>query len=186
MFICQINSNTSSTILSWRSEEYIHEQLTFTVFNTPGMIMMDPMFMDTVATYNATGTSLLVLKPRADAPNASNIDVNHIKYYFVQFPSGYQNISNTGAGNIIVVPDCTQDVCLNVSAVNICGTVGASISDIEPMFIPTTATTTGSESSLTLASTIATTDRSTIETSTICWHCFGHNRWFCYAGIMLA
>ena len=70
IFICQINSNTSSTILAWHSEEYIDELPTFMVFNTPGMMMMDPMFMDTVATYNATGTSLLVLKPRADAPNA--------------------------------------------------------------------------------------------------------------------
>ena len=25
-----------------------------------------------------------------------------------------------------------------------------------------------------------------LETSTICWHCFGHNGWFCYASIMLA
>ena len=75
----------------------------------------------------------------------SNIDVKHIMHYFVQFPSGYQNISNTGAG-CVMVPNCTQDIRLNVSAVNTCGTVGAIASDIEPLFImkPTTSTLTTS------------------------------------------
>ena len=97
----------------------------------------------------------------------SNIDENYIKHYFVQFPSGHQNIS--GAGCIVVVRNCNQDVRLNVSAVNTCNTLGASVSDIEPMFIiresttsaPAVAddsdgfnqTTTDSESSSTLAST---------------------------------
>ena len=94
----------------------------------------------------------------------SNIDVNHIKHYFIQFPSGDRTIPNTGNGPIRV-PNCTQDIRLNVSAVNICGTVGASASDIEPKRIMPTPTTSapttttnkstgsGSELSLTLAST---------------------------------
>ena len=93
----------------------------------------------------------------------SNIDMNHIKHYFIRFPSGDRTIPNTGTGTIRV-PNCTQDIRLNVSAVNICGTVGASASDIEPKRIlmptPTTSASTtnestgsGSELSSTLAST---------------------------------
>ena len=98
----------------------------------------------------------------------SNIDMNHIKHYCVQFPSGNRTIPNTGTG-CIKVPNCTQDIRLNVSAVNSCDIVGASASDIEPMFITTSTPTTsaattdsstgpGSESSPTSA---ATTDSST-------------------------
>ena len=34
--------------------------------------------------------------------------------------------------------------------------------------------------------TLRNVDQHALETSTICWHCFGYNRWFCYASIMLA
>ena len=92
----------------------------------------------------------------------TNTDMNHIKHYLIQFPSGDRTIPNTGTGSINV-PNCTQDIRLKVSAVNICDTVGASASDIEPKRIMPTPTTfapitnestgSGSELSLTLAST---------------------------------
>lgn len=74
MFFCRININANSTHLVWHSEEYIRDQLAFLTINNilfKEDVIMDPMFNDTVATYNATGTSLLVLKPRADTPNAT-------------------------------------------------------------------------------------------------------------------
>ena len=74
MFICQINGNINgSRLLAWRSEEYIDDLLTFTVIGNMLLMMTieDPVHNGTEAIYNATGTSLLVLKPRADAPNAT-------------------------------------------------------------------------------------------------------------------
>ena len=89
----------------------------------------------------------------------SNIDVNHIMHYFIQFPSGDRTIPNTGNGPI-KVPNCTQDIRLNVSAVNICGTIGASASDIEPKRIMPTPTTS------TPTTSAPTTSASTISAST--------------------
>ena len=81
MFICQINGNISdSRVLAWRSEEYIDDLLTFTVIDNMLLMMTieDPVHNGTEAIYNATGrgTSLLVLKPRADAPNATITCIN--------------------------------------------------------------------------------------------------------------
>ena len=77
MFFCQINN---SSVLAWSSEEYVHDLLSFTVRDIPGLTRMDPEFMDTVGRYNGSendngtvisGRSLLIIKPRADTPNAT-------------------------------------------------------------------------------------------------------------------
>ena len=101
---------------------------------------------------NITAEEILDSNPNDDScmiiihlcpPN--NTDMNHIDRYFIQFPSGDGYIPNTGSGTIRV-PNCRNkdNIRLNVSAVNICGTVGAS-----------TMFSTGSdlEASSTLAST---------------------------------
>ena len=81
-FICQIDSNINDARhLTWHSEEYIQDLIQITVFDNMPMIILptlDPMQNDTnlKAIYNATGTSLLVLKPRADAPNATITCIN--------------------------------------------------------------------------------------------------------------
>ena len=85
----------------------------------------------------------------------SNIDVKHIKKYIVQYPSGQQDVTSNAVGQMVIVPNCTMDVRLNVSAVNTCGTVGPSVNDIEPNFMArndSSASTT--ESSSTSASTV--------------------------------
>lgn len=90
----------------------------------------------------------------------SNIDKNHIQHYLVQYPSGHQNLTDTVG--IVTVPNCTLDVRLNVSAVNICDEIGASASDIEPMFMkPNNPTTTS-------AMTSASTSESISTSSTLC------------------
>ena len=79
MFICRISGNINgSRLLAWRSEEYIDDLLTFTVIDNMPLMMTieDPVHNGTEAIYNATGTSLLVLKPRADAPNATITCIN--------------------------------------------------------------------------------------------------------------
>lgn len=77
MFFCQINN---SSVLAWSSEEYVHDLLSFTVRDMPGLTRMDQVFMDTVGLYNGSeidngtiisGRSLLIIKPRADTPNAT-------------------------------------------------------------------------------------------------------------------
>jgi hypothetical protein len=78
-----------------------------------------------------------------------------------------------------VVPDCSQDVRLNVSAVNICGKGGASVSDIEPKFMerptasaPTTESSSTSTPTSESNSTSASTERSSAPqfttSSTLC------------------
>ena len=93
----------------------------------------------------------------------SNIDENHIKNYFIQFPSGDETIPNTGSG-LIRVPNCT-DIHLNVSAVNSCGTIGASAIGIEPKFISTSTPTTSTPTS-TPTTSAPTTSASTTNEST--------------------
>ena len=64
----------------------------------------------------------------------SNIDTNYISHYLVQYPSGNQTFRSTVG--IVTLPECTPEVHLNISAINICGKVGASASDIKPTFKP--------------------------------------------------
>ena len=94
----------------------------------------------------------------------SNIDMNHIDCYIIQFLSENRTIPNTGSGTI-KVPDCTQDIRLNVSAINSCGTIGASASDIKPKFIttstPTTSTPTSTPTTSAPTTSAATTNEST-------------------------
>jgi hypothetical protein len=64
MFSCQI---FNSTILAWRSEEYVHDLFSF---SEPDM-RKDQMFTDTMGSYNESGKSLLLIKLRDDAPIAT-------------------------------------------------------------------------------------------------------------------
>ena len=74
MFFCQIYN---SSVLTWHSEEYIHDLLTLSIRGNLGNMITDPMYMDTVATYNdsvivngtvLSGKSLLAIKLRAEVP----------------------------------------------------------------------------------------------------------------------
>ena len=63
-----------------------------------------------------------------------------------------------------MVPNCTQDIRLNVSAVNSCGTIGASASGIEPKFMSTSTPTTSTPTS-TPTTSAPTTSASTTATN---------------------
>ena len=79
-FLCRIYND--SRVLSWSSEEYVHDMLQFTVNDIPGpmSVITDQVHMDTMGNYNGSekvngtvvsGRSLLWIKLRADAPTAT-------------------------------------------------------------------------------------------------------------------
>ena len=84
---------------------------------------------------------ICVLNLRLNHP--SNADSNEILYH-VQYQSRRENITSTSY--TFVVQNCTQDLRINVTAVNRCGRMGESVVDIIPDFLPESEVSTAAPS----------------------------------------
>ena len=69
----------------------------------------------------------------------SNVDLDEI-FYHVEYQSRQENITTTSY--TFVVQNCTQDLRINVTAVNRCGRMGGRVVDIIPDFLPESEVTT--------------------------------------------
>ena len=64
----------------------------------------------------------------------SNSGPDDILHYIIEYQSRRDMIASTSF--TLIVPDCTPELRINVTAVNRCGSIGKSVTNIVPIFLP--------------------------------------------------
>ena len=98
----------------------------------------------------------------------TNVDPSDIDQYIVYIPSQSikMTVSSSSILSTLTVPNCGDDIRVQVAAVNRDGCIGMNSSEVQPTLldIPTASTSNGNESATTEGGS-TTTERGSIQTS---------------------